>query len=424
MTDQINGILWGPVTIGLILLSGVYLTLKTRFIQLRFPRLLKGSGKNRLKAVTSALAASMGTGNITGCVAAIAAGGAGAVFWMWLSAFFGMATAFEENRLGAEYGKKYPGEKASPMLYMEMGLKCKPLAVLYAAGCLLSAFAMGCMSQSGALTESVCVQTGISVHITAILIAALTAAVIFSAESASAAVMRAAEKAVPVMGIFYAISCIALVMINSAHVPSLFTEIFTAAFTPQAAAGGAAGITVKTAISIGLRRGVFSNEAGMGSSVLVHSEADFGTPESVGAWAAFEVFLDTMVCCTLTALAILSSPLYKNGSPLDITAIFTEGMGKTGGMMICISISLFAMASLLGWCIYGEKCLLYLTKKKKADNCYRLLYVIAAAAGALVPLEISMGLADIFNAALIFPNIAAVLILSAEKPLRKDKTLQ
>lgn len=417
--ERLTALLWGSFTIALILICGLYHTLRSGFIQLRLTRLLgspDGSGKNRLGAVTAALAASMGTGNITGCGAAIAAGGPGAVFWMWVSAFLGMALSFSENRLGAEYARKFPSAAKGPMLYIEKGLGIKWLARLYAAGCLAAAFAMGCMSQAWAFAHAF--SAGISGEagglperlLGGLVIAALSAAVIFSRSSVSERVMSVTEKAVPIMGILYAVGCVILIIFSGSSLGAALGEIISCAFTPRAALGGAAGITVKKAVSVGLRRGVFSNEAGLGSSVLVHTEADFGTPCQAGAWAAFEVFLDTIVCCTLTALAVLTSPLYRDNGCCLVTEIFSAALGKYGGAFICLCICAFAWAAVIGWCLYGEKCLKYLFPGSKG-HIYRLLFCIAACLGGIMSPGIIFDLSDIFNWLAMIPNLIAITVL-------------
>lgn len=358
LIETANSLLWGRFTVALILCCGIYHTVKSGFVQLKLPKYLFSSdGKNRLGAVTSALAASLGTGNITGCAAAIAAGGAGAVFWMWLSALGGMALAYSENRIGAEFGEKYPKSARGPMLYIEKGMGAKWLAAAYALCCLGAAIFMGSMSQSGALSDALSAQTPLPRYICSLAAAVVTATVIFSSDRAAEGVMKFSARIVPVMGLLYVGGCIGLLIISKCDVSGAFADIFSQAFSLKATAGGAAGITVKKAVSVGLRRGIFSNEAGMGSSVLVHSEADFGEPQSAGAWAAFEVFLDTIVCCTLTALVIICCKTN------NITAAFSYGFGRWGGGFVCLCICMFALASVLGWSCYGEKCLCYITGK-------------------------------------------------------------
>ncbi|MCM1577363.1 MAG: amino acid carrier protein [Ruminococcus sp.] len=433
--EKLNRLLWGDFTVIVILLIGVFCTVKSGFVQLRLPFLLsdgdnkdkrKGGGRERLGAVTAALAASMGTGNITGCGAAVAAGGAGAVFWMWVSAFLGMAVSFTENRLGARFAEKYPRSPKGPMLYMEKGLGSKNTARFYALCCIGVAFAMGCMSQTSAFAQSISSLSGAGnayiLRISAgVIMAAVTGAVIFSGENVCGQVMKVTEKAVPIMGLVYAVCCAVLIARSDIGATEAFGEIIACAFTPKAAAGGAVGITVKKAVSVGLRRGVFSNEAGLGSSVLVHGEADFGSPEKTGAWAAFEVFLDTIVCCTLTALAILTSPLYTRGT-CDITLIFGDSLGRAGELLACLCIFAFAWAAVLGWCLYGEKCLKYLFHGSRrnpgtAGTIYRTAFCAAAVLGGFIASDSAWDIADIFNWGAMAVNLTAVVALTV---LHKD----
>lgn len=404
--ETINAVLWGPFTVGAILLCGIYHTYKSGFIQLRLKKYLSG-GKSSGRAVMSALAASMGTGNITGCAAAICTGGPGAVFWMWISAVLGMALAYSENRLGGEYAEKYPNEAKGPMLYIEKGTGSKKVAVIYAAACLCAAFVMGCMSQTAALSEAVGEQGIIPKWVAGIVSSVAAAFVIFSSEKAADAAMNAAEKLVPFMGLLYAGGCIALIILTDSSLTSIFCEIFTEAFTFRAAAGGIFGAAMSKAVSVGLRRGIFSNEAGMGSSVLVHSDGGFSSPESMGAWAALEVFLDTIVCCTLTAFAILSS------GRETLAEAFTLCFGIGGGIFICLCVCLFAWAAVLGWCCYGEKCLDYLSNGKSPSVLYKLVFCICGAAAGFISLDLLFGLSDIINVFLIFPNLIAVTVLTA-----------
>ena len=395
LIETANSLLWGRFTVALILCCGIYHTVKSGFIQLKLPKqLFSSGGKNRLGAVTSALAASLGTGNITGCAAAIAAGGAGAVFWMWLSALGGMALAYSENRIGAEFGEKYPKSARGPMLYIEKGMGAKWLAAAYAVCCLGAAIFMGSMSQSGALSDALSAQTPLPRYICSLAAAVVTAAVLFSSDRAAEGVMKFSARIVPVMGLLYAGGCIGLLIISKCDVSGAFADIFSQAFSLKAAAGGAAGITVKKAVSVGLRRGIFSNEAGMGSSVLVHSEADFGEPQSAGAWAAFEVFLDTIVCCTLTALVIICCKT-----------------GRSGGGVVCLCICMCALASVLGWSCYGEKCLCYITGKHCGKWC-RLVFCLACAAGGFIATESVFGISDLFNCLLMIINLPVITVLT------------
>ena len=413
VTGKISSLLWGEATIILIVALGIYHTIKSRFIQFRMFSLIGGkSGKNRMKAVTSALAASMGTGNITGCAAAIAAGGAGAVFWMWVSAFFGMALAFSENKLGADFARRFK-RTGSPMLYMEKGLESPVLARVYAGGCLCAAFFIGSMSQSAAFAEALSDSFSAPQPVFSMILALITGFVIFSSHKASDSIMSHAEKLVPVMGFVFTLACAAQLIAVRADLPAALAQIISCAFSPEAAVGGAVGVTVKKAVSVGLRRGVFSNEAGMGSSVLVHSEADFGSPDAAGAWAAFEVFLDTMVCCTLTAAAVITSPLYREKGVFDVTRIFYDGLGSWGSAAVTLCICLFSWASVLGWCCYGEKCLDVLVRRRGAGTVFKLLFCLSVFLGGVIPQDSVLDLSDLFNALVMFINLGAITVLTA-----------
>ncbi|MCI7766627.1 MAG: amino acid carrier protein [Oscillospiraceae bacterium] len=390
----------------MILICGIFHTFRSGFIQLRFPRLLGGGKGSRSRAVMSALAASMGTGNITGCAAAISAGGAGAVFWMWISALLGMALAYSENRIGGDYNKRYPEKIKGPMLYIEKGLGSKGLAMLYAAACLCAALIMGCMSQTAAMSEAVCEQGILSPEAVGIIAAAAAGLVIFSSEKAADAAMNTAEKLVPAMGLLYAGGCIFLIILTGCSLKEMFGQIISDAFSFRAAAGGLFGASVSRAVSVGLRRGIFSNEAGMGSSVLVHSDGGFDSPESMGAWAAFEVFLDTIICCTLTALVLLAS------GKETISAAFVLCFGKSGGVFICLCVSLFAWAAMLGWCCYGEKALDFLFPNKRSSIPYKIIFCFCAAIAGNISTAFLFGLSDIINVFLIFPNLIAVTLIS------------
>ncbi|MGN0666701.1 MAG: alanine/glycine:cation symporter family protein [Huintestinicola sp.] len=427
--SRINGIIWGDFTVAAIFAAGIYLTIKNRFIQFRFIPLLKsssGDSRSRTRAVTAALAASLGTGNITGCAAALAIGGPGAVFWMWVSAFTGMAVSYAENRIGMEYRRRYPGSSAfGPMLYMEKcGRGWKTAALIYAAACTGVSFTMGNMSQSGAFSEAVCTACSGGMPFRAAVsagMAVLTAWVLFSGESGSSAVMSLTEKAVPVMGLFYLGGALLLLPLTGADVTGAFREIISSAFGVKAAVGGIGGYAVRTVISTGMRRGVFSNEAGMGSSVIVHSAAGFESPESAGAWAAFEVFLDTIVCCTVTALAVICC-----GGGTDpyqaLSSAFSLGFGRFGEVFTAVSVCLFAYAAVLGWSCYGEMCVKYIGERLFPENqrlvrimgaAFRGMYCLAVFFGGILPESFALETADLFNCFVMLPNLAAVVYIAA-----------
>jgi AGCS family alanine or glycine:cation symporter len=423
--EKINGVLWGYGTIFLILGTGVFFTIKLRFLQFKNPIYIlkktlfskekpdKSGGVSRFQALSTALAASMGTGNIVGVAAAIAVGGAGAVFWMWVSALFGMATAYSENYLGVLYKNKSSesDNKAGAMLYLENGLKCRPLAIFYAAAAVLASFGIGNMTQSAAISDTF-TAVGINPIIVGIVTAIIVSAVIFGG---SRRIAKATEKIIPAISLFYIIGAAVVIIIFARNIPSVFAEIFTGAFGIKAAAGGFSGVILKKAVTIGLQRGIFSNEAGMGSSVLVHTETDCADPQTMGLWAVLEVFIDTIICCTVTALVILAAKTPVTGTTTSIvTVAFSKGLGSFAETFISVSIVAFAFATILGWSFYGEKCIHYLSPKKSALTAYRILYAAFIIVGAAVSTSLVWEISDTLNALMLLPNLLGILALSGE----------
>jgi AGCS family alanine or glycine:cation symporter len=423
--ENINSILWGYGTVFLILGTGIFFTIKLRFLQLTKPFYIlkktllskegsdKSGGVSRFQALSTALAASMGTGNIVGVAAAIAVGGPGAVFWMWVSALFGMATAYSENYLGVLYKNKNNGNenKAGAMLYLEQGLKLRPLAVFYAAAAVAASFGIGNMTQSAAISDTFAA-VGINPILVGIITAILAGAVIFGG---ARRIAKATEKIIPAISLFYIIGAAVVIIIFARNIPGVFADIFAGAFGIKAAAGGFSGAMMKKAVTIGLQRGIFSNEAGMGSSVLVHTETDCADPETMGLWAILEVFIDTIICCTVTALVILAAKTPLTGTTTSIvTAAFSSGIGSFAEVFISVSIVAFAFATVLGWSFYGEKCIRYLTVKKSVLSAYRIVYVIFIVIGAAVSTALVWEVSDTLNALMLLPNLIGILALSGE----------
>lgn len=328
-----NGVLWGAPMLLLMLISGGYFSVRTGFFQLRrgvhcLKRTVLSKGNRQssegavspFQAMSSALAATLGTGNIAGVAAALAAGGAGAVFWMWVSAVLGMMTGYAENVLGAYYRRKKPDGswQGGAMYYIRDGLAekrftkrlAKPLAAVFAAACVLSAFGMGNIVQMNSAAAAMKAGFGIPGAVTGIVLTLAAAAVFFLGRKKNGVQRIAAvtEKLVPVMSVFYIAAAVYILAANFTRLPSVFGVIFQNAFGLDAAAGGVSGYMVKQAVSMGFRRGVFSNEAGLGSSVAAHAACDAAEPCVVGMWSIFEVFFDTIVMCSLTALVLLASP--------------------------------------------------------------------------------------------------------------------
>ncbi|MGN0651220.1 MAG: alanine/glycine:cation symporter family protein [Oscillospiraceae bacterium] len=327
INDRISAAVWGAPTIILILFTGGLFSVKTGFFQLTHFRhwikstlgSLKGSGKaekgsvSQFSAMTSALAATLGTGNIAGVSAAVAAGGAGAVFWMWVSALFGMMTGFAENVLGIYYRKRENGVwRGGAMQYISTGLSetklkplAKPLAAIFAGLCVLASFGMGNMAQMNSASGALLHSFGIPTIVSGIVMAGIGAAVSFGGVKRIASVTAAL---VPFMSIFYFVGAAYILVTNAERIPSMLVFILEEAICPRAVAGGVSGYIIRQAVSMGIRRGVFSNEAGLGTSVAAHAASDVREPCVQGMWSIFEVFFDTIVMCSLTAFILLCSP--------------------------------------------------------------------------------------------------------------------
>jgi AGCS family alanine or glycine:cation symporter len=425
LTEKINAFLWGYGTIFLILGTGIFFTIKLGFIQFRNPLYIlkrtlfskdapdKKGGVSRFQALSTALAASMGTGNIVGVAAAIAVGGAGAVFWMWVSAFFGMATAYSENFLGVLYKNKSAENehKAGAMLYLEQGLRSRPLSLFYAAAAVAASLGIGNMTQSAAISDTLS-GFGINPIITGVFTAAAASAVIFGGAKR---VAKAAERIIPAVSLFYILGAIVVIAMFAENIPGVIAEIFTGAFGIKAAAGGFSGVIIKKAVTIGLQRGIFSNEAGMGSSVLVHTETDCSDPETMGLWAILEVFIDTIICCSVTAFVILATKTAIEGTTTAVvTTAFSKGFGAFAEIFIPVCIIAFAFATVLGWSFYGEKCVTYLSQKKSSQTLYRILYAVFIIIGAAVNTALVWEISDTLNALMLLPNLLGILALSGE----------
>jgi AGCS family alanine or glycine:cation symporter len=439
--EKLNSVLWGYGTIFLILGTGIFFTIKLRFLQFRSPLYIlkktllskekpdRTGGVSRFQALSTALAASMGTGNIVGVAAAIAVGGPGAVFWMWVSALFGMATAYSENYLGVLYKNKSKNvdkkidkstrrkksdnnyNTAGAMLYLEKGLNAKPLACFYAAAAVAASFGIGNMTQSAAISDTLS-SLGIAPIISGAVTAILAASVVFGG---ARRVAKTAEKIIPAISLFYIIGAVIVIAIFWKNIPSAVFDIFSGAFGIKAAAGGFSGVIIKKAVTIGLQRGIFSNEAGMGSSVLVHTETDCADPETMGLWAVLEVFIDTIICCTVTALVILLTKTPIEGTTTAaVTAAFSAGLGSFAEIFISASIIAFAFATVLGWSFYGEKCVQYLSSKKSSLTLYRTIYIEFLIVGAVVSTGLVWEISDTLNALMLLPNLIGILGLSGE----------
>ncbi|MBN2874665.1 MAG: alanine:cation symporter family protein [Spirochaetales bacterium] len=434
----INGVVWGVPMLVLIIGTGIYMTVRTGFFQVTrtkevsnrtfFAIFNKKSVRktNDKKAITqfqalsTALAATIGTGNIAGVATAISIGGPGAVFWMWVSAFFGMMTNYSENVLGIFYRKKnIKGEwTGGAMYYLQNGLKDKegiaafgkPLAVIFSVFAVLASFGIGNMTQVNSIASALHDSFGITHLATGIIIAILTSLVIIGGIKR---IGQVTEKIVPFMAFAYIVGSLVILVINARQIPVVFGSIVQGAFGIQAVGGGISGALIKKAMTMGFKRGVFSNEAGLGSSVMVHSASDVKEPVVQGMWGIFEVFFDTIIVCTLTAFAVLSTgalDMGVTGVPL-VSAAFSHGFGSFAGKFISIAVLLFAFSTVLGWSFYGEKAMEYLFGTKSTIY-YKAVFLVFIVIGATMKLALAWDISDTLNGLMAIPNLIGVLALS------------
>ncbi|MDT8439153.1 MAG: sodium:alanine symporter family protein [Wenzhouxiangellaceae bacterium] len=432
----VNGIVWGPPFMILLAGTGLYLTVRLGFFQFTHLRhawrhsfgLMFRRGEDHedgaitpFQAVTAAMAATIGVGNIAGVATAIVAGGPGAIFWMWVIALVGMATKMAEVTLGLKYRHidEHGHVSGGVFYYIEKGLgpQWRWLAVLYAFFAGLAAFGIGNMVQSNTLAESVSQATGgvVPNWMTGVLAVVLVGAVTLGGISRIAAT---AEKLVPIMAAAYLIGGLGVLIIHVTEIPAALWMIVQHAFQPMAAVGGFAGASVAMAIRYGVARGIFSNEAGLGSASIVHAQAR-NTPFRQGFWGVWEVFIDTLVVCTMTALVILLTGVLGtvdgdgkllNGAGLTTTA-FTTGLPGPGGYVVLISIIFFAYTTMLTWNFYGEKSWEYLFGRKVVLP-YRLLFLVFVFLGAVGALQLVWDIADTLNGLMAAPNLVALLLLA------------
>ena len=428
----LHDFIWGPWMLGIFLGTGLYFSIGTRFFQFRgffiwmkwtFGDMIKGKnqtvekeGKSitQFQSLCTALAGTLGTGNIAGVATALTAGGPGAIFWMWVSAVVGMMTNFAEKTLGIIYRyRQQNGEwMGGPMIYMEKGLHSKPLAIIFAVLCIMASFGMGNMTQAHSVSEAIKVSFGGNSLVIGIGLSILLACVILGGIGRIASVT---EKLVPFMALGYIVGAIMVLIACWDQVIPAFISIFKGAFSVRSASGGLLGYGMKQAMMVGISRGIFSNEAGLGSSVIVHAVSDVKEPVIQGFWGIQEVFLDTIVMCTLTALVILTTGIYDGFGQIDGIVLTTKAFGAVFGMQgatfISISVIIFGFATLVGWSYYGVKCVEYLFGEKWVPL-YQGIYCGSAVIGCTMELQTVWNLADNLNGLLALPNLIAILLLS------------
>jgi len=420
----ISQVLWGPPMLGLLLGTGLYLTVRLRGIQFRalfhalYLALVKRKEESEaegdishFQALMTALSATVGTGNIAGVATALAAGGPGALFWMWITGLVGMATKFAEAVLAIKYREKDKRGTmcGGPMYYLSSGLGSRWLGALFACFAAVAAFGIGNMVQSNSVADSVEAVFHIPHSHTGIILALLTAMVILGGIRSIA---RVASLLVPVMILSYMGAAVIILIKNAGAIPGSIQLILRHAFTPTAATGGFAGSAVLMTIRWGVARGVFSNESGLGSSPIAAAAAKTPDPVTQALVSMTQTFIDTLVVCTMTGLAILSTGAWMSGKTgAELTAHAFQNALPGGGMIVSVGLILFAFSSILGWCYYGEKSVEYLFHER-AVLPYRAVYCLFVAVGAAVKLDLVWLLADVMNALMAIPNLIGLLGLS------------
>ena len=461
VNNSINGFVWGMFGLVLLIGTGILMTSLTGFFQVSrighwfkhtlgsmFTKKVMGHTKEKgtispFQALCTALAATVGTGNIAGVAAAICVGGAGAVFWMWIAAFFGMMTNFSENVLGIYYRRRNKdGEwSGGAMYYLADGLGSKKgmkipakiLAILFSIFTLLASFGIGSMGQVNKIVANVAsafpieslastqVLGGLSLYnvILGVIVMILAGMITLGGLKRIA---NTAEKIVPMMVVLFVVGSLVIIGVNYANILPAFGAIFKGAFTPIASIGGGIGVVISKVMTQGFKRGVFSNEAGLGSSVMVHSNSNVKEPVQQGMWGIFEVFADTMIVCTMTALVVLTSGAY-NLQTGEILAGYTDATlvggafntvfawGNLGSRFVAIAMFLFAFTTILGWSHYGAKAWEYVFGAK-STVVFKIIHLITILLGAVMTSSLAWDISDTFNGLMMFPNLIGVVALS------------
>lgn len=428
LNQQLGNFLWGPATVVLMIGVGLRFTIGTGWLQVRhFNRVLgqtvgslfirhgyKVDGVSPFQAMTAALGGTMGTGNVAGIATAIVAGGPGSVFWMWISAFFGMMTKYAEVVLAVYYRERRPGGgwQGGPMTYISKGIGSPLLAGIFSLFCILASFGMGSVTQVNSMAAALQSRFQISPWISGIVAGVVVALIIMGGIDRISVITQAA---IPILSLFYMICGGMVLWQNRSALPHAIGLIFYSAFSPKAALGGLGGYTLVQAVKLGVARGVFTNEAGLGSAPIAHAAADTVSPVEQGMWGIFEVFADTIVVCTFTALILLSSESLWSSS-LDGAALtaaaFETALGPWGSAVVAISLVFFALAAIVGWAYYGQRGVEYLTGgSAMAVNLFRGTYALVTVLGAALPLEAVWQLADTAGGLMAIPNLIALMAL-------------
>lgn len=426
LLQAINNLVWGPPLLMLLVGTGIYFTVRLGVFQLgKLPTAFRlifasdhsGQGDvSSFAALCTALAATVGTGNIVGVATAITTGGPGSLFWMWVAAFFGMATKYAEGFLAIKFRTKDANGQVAggPMHYITLGMgqKWKSLAIFFAiSGVLVALLGIGTFSQVNSITSSLESSFGLSPQLVSLLLAALVTVIIFGGIET---ISQVSTKVVPFMAILYIVATVCVLTVHAGQVLPALKLVFTSAFTPAASVGGFVGATVKEAIQRGIARGVFSNESGLGSAPIAAAAAKSDNPVEQGLISMTGTFIDTIIICSLTGLSILVTGQWTveglDGAPLT-QAAFATVFGNPGAIALTISLSLFAFTTILGWSYYGERCIEFLFGIKSILP-YRLVFVAMVGLGGFLKLDVIWFLADIVNGLMVLPNLIALLALS------------
>lgn len=455
VVGAIESFLWGPPLIVLLVGTGLFMTIRQKFVQFRSfghgVSLISGKYDSaedeghitHFQALSTALAATIGVGNIAGVATAIAGGGPGALFWMWVTALVGMSLKFASCTLGVKYRCKQPDGtvRGGPMYFIENGLgeKWKPLAIFFAVATAISAFGIGNMVQANSVADALLnmahQNTSMSVGYdfyfklgVGVFLAVMSSLVIVGGIKR---IGKVAGKMVPFMTVIYIGGAMVVIVTNIDLVIPAFAAIFKYAFNPAAASGGFAGALVAKTISLGVARGVFSNESGLGSAPIAHAAAKTNIPTREGLVAMIGPFIDTIIVCTMTGLVIVMSGEWTSvneagkqltGAPLTAHA-FSRFLPTGGHALVGCALALFSYSTLIGWYYYGETAVTYLSPEKKFVNAYKGVYILVIVVGAIVALELVWSIAGIFNALMAIPNLIALILLAGVVAKEKDEYL-
>ena len=422
----LSDVVWGPPLLALLVGTGIFLTLRLRGVQfttlvpsLRLALVVRdetgGTGDvSHYQALMTALAATVGTGNIAGVATALAAGGPGALFWMWMTGLVGMATKFAEAVLAVKYRitDDRHAMAGGPMYYIERGLGWRWLGIVFAGLTTVAAFGIGNLVQANSVADALRATFGVPLVVSGAMVALATALVVLGGIQLIA---KTASVIVPTMIVFYLVGGLIVLALNWRTLPDIAFHIFRDAFSATAAVGGFTGATVTQGIRFGIARGVFSNESGLGSGAIAAAAARAHHPVAQGLVSMTQTFIDTIVVCSITGFTIIATGAWQSGdtgAALTTRAFSTGLPGTWGGSIVALALALFAFSTILGWSYYGEKALEYLVGSTRFTRRYRIVWVAATFVGAVTSLEVVWAVADVFNGAMALPNLIALVLLS------------